>query len=146
MNKHQVQGTIDDVAGRVKRQVGEWTGDTSAQVEGLGQQVKGKAEKAFGDAKEAVQEGQERLKAHAGQAKEQTSKAWDSTKSNVQKGMDQAKSKAKDVVEDAKDAAKQRQQADQMHDEGDLDPVYGTGQGVKGHGVLVTEEPQRPHR
>jgi uncharacterized protein YjbJ (UPF0337 family) len=70
MNKEQVKGTIDDVAGRAKRQVGEWTGDTKAQMEGLGQQVKGKAEKAMGTAKDAVHEGQTQVK---GQAK----KAWE---------------------------------------------------------------------
>ena len=41
MDKNIVKGTIDDVAGRAKRQVGEWTGDTEAQVEGATQQVKG---------------------------------------------------------------------------------------------------------
>lgn len=34
MDKDRVKGTIDDTAGRVKRQVGEWTGDTRTQVEG----------------------------------------------------------------------------------------------------------------
>jgi uncharacterized protein YjbJ (UPF0337 family) len=48
MDKDRVKGAIDDVAGRAKRQVGEWTGDTSAQVEGAAQQVKGNAEKAWG--------------------------------------------------------------------------------------------------
>ena len=48
MDKDTVKGTIDDAAGRVKRQVGEWTGDTDAQAEGAAQQVKGKVEKAWG--------------------------------------------------------------------------------------------------
>lgn len=56
MDKDQVKGTIDDVAGRTKRQIGEWTGDTNAQIEGLAQQVKGKAEKAWGTAKDAVRD------------------------------------------------------------------------------------------
>jgi uncharacterized protein YjbJ (UPF0337 family) len=55
VNKDTVKGTIDDVSGRVKRQVGEWTGDTDAQLEGLSQQIKGKAEKAWGHVKDAVQ-------------------------------------------------------------------------------------------
>jgi uncharacterized protein YjbJ (UPF0337 family) len=38
----------------VKRQVGEWTGDTGTQVEGAAQQVKGKAEKAWGSVKDAA--------------------------------------------------------------------------------------------
>jgi len=40
MNKDTVKGTVDDAAGRAKRQVGEWTGNTDTQVEGAGQQIK----------------------------------------------------------------------------------------------------------
>ena len=47
MNKDTVKGTIDDAAGRAKRQVGEWTGDTQTQAEGATQQVKGKIENAI---------------------------------------------------------------------------------------------------
>ena len=36
--------------------VGEWTGDTNAQVEGAAQQVKGKAEKAWGNVKDAARD------------------------------------------------------------------------------------------
>jgi uncharacterized protein YjbJ (UPF0337 family) len=56
MDRDKVKGTIDDAAGRVKRQVGEWTGDTSAQAEGAAQQVKGKLEKAWGDIKDSARE------------------------------------------------------------------------------------------
>jgi uncharacterized protein YjbJ (UPF0337 family) len=56
MDKDRVKGTIDDVAGRAKRQVGEWTGDTKTQVEGAAQQVKGKAEKAWGNVKDATRD------------------------------------------------------------------------------------------
>jgi uncharacterized protein YjbJ (UPF0337 family) len=54
MNKDTVKGTIDDAAGRAKRQVGEWTGNTNTQVEGAGQQIKGKAEKAWGNVKDVA--------------------------------------------------------------------------------------------
>jgi len=54
MNNDKLKGTVDDAAGRVKRQVGEWTGDTSTQVDGAAQQVKGKAEKAVGNIRDAV--------------------------------------------------------------------------------------------
>ena len=54
MNHDQVKGTVNDAAGRAKRQVGEWTGNDKAQVEGTMQQAKGKAQKAFGDVKEAA--------------------------------------------------------------------------------------------
>ena len=54
MNSDKIKGTIDDAAGRAKRQVGEWTGDTKTQVDGAAQQVKGKAEKVVGDVRDAV--------------------------------------------------------------------------------------------
>jgi uncharacterized protein YjbJ (UPF0337 family) len=54
MNSDKLKGMADDAAGRVKRQVGEWTGDTSAQVDGAAQQVKGKAEKTVGNIRDAV--------------------------------------------------------------------------------------------
>ena len=56
MNKDTVKGTIDDAAGRAKRQVGEWTGNTNTQVEGASQQIKGKAEKAWGNVKDAAKD------------------------------------------------------------------------------------------
>jgi len=59
--KDRVKGMIDDAAGRTKRQVGEWTGDPHAQVEGTVQQVKGKAEKALGNVKDAAKDVQDKL-------------------------------------------------------------------------------------
>jgi uncharacterized protein YjbJ (UPF0337 family) len=58
MDKDRVKGTIDDTVGRAKRQVGEWTGNTETQAEGVAQQVKGKAEKAWGNVKDAVRDAQ----------------------------------------------------------------------------------------
>jgi uncharacterized protein YjbJ (UPF0337 family) len=54
MNSDKLKGMADDAAGRVKRQVGEWTGDTSAEVDGAAQQIKGKAEKTVGNIRDAV--------------------------------------------------------------------------------------------
>jgi uncharacterized protein YjbJ (UPF0337 family) len=56
MDKDRIKGTVDDAAGRAKRQVGEWTGDTGAQVDGVVQQVKGKVEKAVGNVKDAARD------------------------------------------------------------------------------------------
>jgi uncharacterized protein YjbJ (UPF0337 family) len=56
MDKDKVKGAVNDAAGRVKRQVGEWTGDTNAQVEGSVQQAKGKAQKAWGTVKDAARD------------------------------------------------------------------------------------------
>jgi uncharacterized protein YjbJ (UPF0337 family) len=56
MDKDRVKGKLDDVAGRAKRQVGEWTGDNELQAEGAAQQVKGKVENAWGKTKDAVRD------------------------------------------------------------------------------------------
>lgn len=58
MDQDRVKGAINDAAGRAKRQVGEWTGDTDAQVEGSAQQIKGKAQKAWGAVKDAARDAQ----------------------------------------------------------------------------------------
>jgi uncharacterized protein YjbJ (UPF0337 family) len=54
MNKDEVKGKAKDIAGRVERQVGEWTGDEKAQVKGAAKQVEGKVQNAWGKAKDAV--------------------------------------------------------------------------------------------
>jgi uncharacterized protein YjbJ (UPF0337 family) len=56
MDKDRVKGAINDAAGRAKRQVGEWTGNTNAQVEGAAQQLKGKAQKVVGTVKDAARD------------------------------------------------------------------------------------------
>jgi uncharacterized protein YjbJ (UPF0337 family) len=54
MDKDRVKGAINEAAGRVKRQAGEWTGNTDAQVEGAVQQIKGKTQKIVGAIKDAA--------------------------------------------------------------------------------------------
>jgi len=54
MNDDRVKGKVKDIAGRAERQVGEWTGDTEAQVKGAAKQAEGKAQNAWGKAKDAV--------------------------------------------------------------------------------------------
>ncbi len=56
MDKDRVKGAINDAAGRAKRQVGEWTGNTDAQVEGAAQQIKGKTQKVVGQVKDAARD------------------------------------------------------------------------------------------
>lgn len=56
MDKDRVKGAVDDAAGRIKRQAGEWTGNTNQQAEGAAQQIKGKAEKAWGNVKDAARD------------------------------------------------------------------------------------------
>jgi uncharacterized protein YjbJ (UPF0337 family) len=69
MNKDRMKGIIDEVAGAAKRRTGELTDNPKLQVEGRVQQIKGKAEGAWGKAKEAaknaVNNTEVRLDAHA---------------------------------------------------------------------------------
>ncbi len=53
MDHDRVEGKVDDVKGRIKRQVGEWTGDEQAQSEGAADQAKGKIQNAWGKMKDA---------------------------------------------------------------------------------------------
>jgi uncharacterized protein YjbJ (UPF0337 family) len=62
MNQDRVKGKAKDIAGRVERQVGEWTGDTEAQVKGAAKQAEGKVQHAWGKAKDAVKKSNESAK------------------------------------------------------------------------------------
>jgi uncharacterized protein YjbJ (UPF0337 family) len=53
MDKDRVKGKVSDLKGRIKRQVGEWTGDEKTQAEGAAEQVKGKIQNAWGKVKDA---------------------------------------------------------------------------------------------
>jgi len=62
MDKERIKGKAEDVAGRVERQVGEWTGNEKAQAEGLAKQAEGKARNAIGKTKDAVRDAADKLK------------------------------------------------------------------------------------
>ena len=56
MDKDRVKGKMEDLKGRVKRQAGEWTGDSKLQAEGIAEQAKGKARNAVGRMKDAARD------------------------------------------------------------------------------------------
>jgi len=62
MDKDRIQGKAEDIAGRAKRQVGEWTGDHETQAEGALEQAKGKARNAVGKVKDAVRDAADNIK------------------------------------------------------------------------------------
>jgi uncharacterized protein YjbJ (UPF0337 family) len=62
MDKDEIKGKAKDVAGRVERQVGEWTGDKDAQAEGTAKQAEGKVQNAWGKTKDAVRDAADKLK------------------------------------------------------------------------------------
>jgi uncharacterized protein YjbJ (UPF0337 family) len=59
MDKDEVKGKTKDIAGRVERQAGEWTGDEETQAKGAGKQVEGKVQNAFGKAKDEFKKSNE---------------------------------------------------------------------------------------
>jgi uncharacterized protein YjbJ (UPF0337 family) len=56
MDNDRIEGKGTDIKGRVKRQVGEWTGDKDLQAEGAVDQAKGKVQNAWGNVKDAARE------------------------------------------------------------------------------------------
>ncbi len=54
MNKNQVKGAVKDIAGKVQEEAGKLTGSKEQQAKGLNKQISGKAEKAYGDVKDAI--------------------------------------------------------------------------------------------
>ena len=56
MNKDRAEGKVKDIAGRVERQAGEWTGDAETQVKGAVKQAEGKVQNAWGKAKDAAKD------------------------------------------------------------------------------------------
>ena len=64
MNKDQVEGKVKDVAGRVERQAGEWTGNKEAETRGAAKQVEGKVQGAWGDVKDAGQKAADKAKSN----------------------------------------------------------------------------------
>ena len=59
MDKDEVKGKAKDIAGRVERQAGEWTGDEESQAKGAAKQAEGKVQNAFGKAKDALKKSNE---------------------------------------------------------------------------------------
>ena len=56
MNDSKVKGKWDEVAGKVKQGVGEAVGNDSMANRGTAQQVKGHAEQAWGEVKDAARD------------------------------------------------------------------------------------------
>ena len=52
MNKDQIAGRIDQASGKVKEAAGKLVGNEKLQTEGTAEQIKGKVQAGYGDAKE----------------------------------------------------------------------------------------------
>lgn len=56
MDKDRIKGAVNQAKGSIKQGIGEMTGDTKLQGEGMADKAKGKAQSAVGGAKDAVRE------------------------------------------------------------------------------------------
>ena len=56
MNKDRIQGSAEQLKGKVKETVGKVTGDAKLQGEGKADQIAGKAQNAVGGIKDAAKE------------------------------------------------------------------------------------------
>ena len=56
MNKDQVEGALQNAAGKVQEKAGEVVGSTEQQAKGIVKQVDGKAQEKVGDAKEVLKD------------------------------------------------------------------------------------------
>ncbi|MEP6998584.1 MAG: CsbD family protein [Betaproteobacteria bacterium] len=54
MNKNQIGGSVEDVAGKVQQKVGEAIDDRDQQAKGLFKRIEGKIQKGVGDVQHAV--------------------------------------------------------------------------------------------
>ena len=54
MNTDTMNGAATDFGGKVKQGLGTMLGDKSMEAEGKGEQLSGKTQKAFGDAKTSI--------------------------------------------------------------------------------------------
>ncbi|MHB8388965.1 MAG: CsbD family protein, partial [Acidobacteriaceae bacterium] len=54
MNKDQVEGKTDQVAGKIKQKVGEAVGNDNLANRGVADQVKGAAKETWGNVKDAA--------------------------------------------------------------------------------------------
>jgi uncharacterized protein YjbJ (UPF0337 family) len=74
MDRDKVKGKMEDIKGRIKRQAGEWTGDQQLQDEGTGDQIKGKAQNAWGNVKEGARNVAEDVREGADHMKDEMKK------------------------------------------------------------------------
>ncbi len=61
MNNQHAKSTLHETKGKIKEEVGHLTGNTRTESEGVGEQIKAKVERAYGDVKDAVKKGVDKV-------------------------------------------------------------------------------------
>ena len=64
MDKDRVKGKIEQMAGSAKLRTGELTGNFELELEGMGQEIKGTLESAWGKAKDMVADANKEAEVH----------------------------------------------------------------------------------
>lgn len=54
MNKDQIKGRVNEVSGKIQKNVADKTGNTESKIEGTEKEIAGKIQKNVGDAKNKV--------------------------------------------------------------------------------------------
>jgi uncharacterized protein YjbJ (UPF0337 family) len=60
MNKDQVEGKLQDIGGKIQEEAGKLVGNREQESKGLKNQVEGKTQEKYGDAKEVLKDGIDR--------------------------------------------------------------------------------------
>jgi uncharacterized protein YjbJ (UPF0337 family) len=56
MNKDQIDGKLQDIGGKIQEEAGKLVGNKEQEAKGLKNQVEGKVQEKFGDAKETIKD------------------------------------------------------------------------------------------
>ncbi|WP_161600896.1 CsbD family protein [Teichococcus oryzae] len=70
MNKDQVEGTLENVTGQAQEGFGNMADDPEHKMRGMARQVAGRAQHAYGDARDYAQQAGERAREYASHAGE----------------------------------------------------------------------------
>ena len=56
MNSDHIKGTVKEIKGKAKEEIGHATGNSKLAIKGVGEQVAGKVQKAWGNARDKIKE------------------------------------------------------------------------------------------
>ena len=56
MNKDQIDGKLQDIGGKIQEEAGKLVGNKEQEAKGLKNQIEGKTQEKFGDAKEVIKD------------------------------------------------------------------------------------------
>ncbi|MDU7520192.1 MAG: CsbD family protein [Roseomonas mucosa] len=83
MDENKIEGTARNLGGKAEEATGKLTGDAKTQAEGKADQFSGKAQKTYGDAKEAASDAADGAKEGAAKLSEKAGEGYDQAKAAV---------------------------------------------------------------